>query len=254
MLRREQRLRDAVAGLCRGALDLVLPPACASCGRAVESDRSLCHPCQSRLAWIPDGLCELCEERPGLPGGSRCAACALSGSPLAAVVAAVRFDGDATAWIHRFKYPRPGLRGLDPAAQAVCRSLIRHAGRRIPAPPPDLIVPVPLHPRRLRSRGFNPACTLARALAREIGAPVDPVALRRIRDTPSQTGLDRSARRRNVRRAFSPRRTFEARECVWLVDDVVTTGSTLNECARVLSTAGAHRIVAITAARATNSS
>ena len=109
------------------------------------------------------------------------------------------------------------------------------------------VVPVPLHPRRLRARGFNPACVLARALARERGIRLDPVALRRVRDTPSQTGLDRRARRRNVRGAFVARSRVPPR--VWLVDDVVTTGSTLGEAARALHRAGARSVVGICAAR-----
>ena len=106
--------------------------------------------------------------------------------PLAACVAAVEFRGAVEAWIHRFKYPPAGLAGLDPAPLAVVRMLCLEAGARAPAPAPDLVVPVPLHPRRLRERGFNPATLLARVLARERRVRLDPVALRRVRDTPSQ--------------------------------------------------------------------
>ncbi len=125
--------------------------------------------------------------------------------------------------------------------------LCLEAGARAPAPAPDLVVPVPLHPRRLRERGFNPATLLARALARERRVRLDPVALRRVRDTPSQTRLDRRARRRNVRGAFVARARVPPR--VWLVDDVVTTGSTLGEAARALRRAGARSVVGVCAAR-----
>jgi ComF family protein len=125
--------------------------------------------------------------------------------------------------------------------------LIGEAARRAPGPHPGLVVPVPLHPRRLRERGFNPAGLLSRSVARVAESRAAPRALRRIRDTPSQTGLDRVARRRNVAGAFvcstPPPRT------VWLVDDVVTTGATLSECARVLRRHGARRIVAVCLAR-----
>lgn len=83
-------------------------------------------------------------------------------------------------------------------------------------------------------------------MAREVGTRCNPIALRRLRDTPSQTKLDRSARRRNVRNAFETRTPVP--EVVWLVDDVVTTGSTLAECARVLKRAGARRVVGVCAA------
>ncbi len=167
--------------------------------------------------------------------------------PLTACVAAVEFRGAVEIWIHRFKYPRAGFAALDPAPLAVARMLCLEAGARAPAPAPDLVVPVPLHPRRLRARGFNPAALLARALANEHRVRLDPVALRRVRDTPTQTGLDRRARRRNMRGAFVARRPVASR--VWLVDDVVTTGSTLGEAAQALRRAGARSVVGVCAAR-----
>ncbi len=125
--------------------------------------------------------------------------------------------------------------------------LCLEAGARAPTPGPDLVVPVPLHPRRLRARGFNPATLMARSLARHFRVRLDPVALRRVRDTPSQTHLDRRARRRNVSGAFVARERVPPR--VWLVDDVVTTGSTLGEAARALRRAGARSVVGVCAAR-----
>jgi ComF family protein len=168
--------------------------------------------------------------------------------PLESCVAAASFEGEVAAWLRRFKYPQPGLPGLDPAAEAIAVALIGEAARRASGPSPDLIVPVPLHPLRLRQRGFNPAATLAAAFGRDRGLALDPAALIRIRNTPSQTGLPRARRAENVSGAFRARRR-EFPERVWLVDDVVTTGSTLREAARVLHRAGARRIVALCAAR-----
>jgi ComF family protein len=111
------------------------------------------------------------------------------------------------------------------------------------------VVPVPLHPRRLRERGFNPAALLARAIARASHARFDPALLLRVRDTPSQTGQGRRARRANVRGAFRVKEGTRAPGVVWLVDDVVTTASTLEECARTLRRAGARRVVAVCVAR-----
>jgi ComF family protein len=160
----------------------------------------------------------------------------------------VSFEAEAARWLRRFKYPDPGLFGLDPAAEAVAMALIREAGRRAPGPVPDLIVPVPLHPLRLRQRGFNPAGLLAATLGRDRDLPVDPVALARIRNTPSQTRLARSQRARNLSGAFRARKK-PLPDRIWLVDDVVTTGSTLREAARTLRRAGANRIVGVCAAR-----
>jgi ComF family protein len=128
--------------------------------------------------------------------------------------------------------------------------MLREAAARAPGLQPDLIVPVPLHPRRLRLRGFNPAAQIARSLAREFEIPFDATALHRTRDTPSQTGLDRRERRRNVRGVFRSRRGRHVPERIWLVDDVVTTTSTLAEAAIALRTAGASTVIGLCAARA----
>ena len=154
-----------------------------------------------------------------------------------------RYGGAGAEWVRRFKYPVRGLAGLDPAAEAAAFGLVRRLGRVVPGAAPDLVAPVPLHPRRLRERGFSPAAQLARALAREACAPFAPSLLERLRDTRSQTSLSRGDRRRNVAGAFAARGPAPAR--VWLVDDVATTGSTLAEAAAALRRAGAREIVGV---------
>ncbi len=239
-----------LAELSRGALELVLPPTCGACGTRTDPTAVLCPACDGRLERIAPRACQLCQETAPQTGSRLCANCGTSGSPLTACVAAVRFEGGGAEWIHRFKYPKKGLGGLDPAPASVVGAMLREAAARAPGSQPDLVVPVPLHPRRLRLRGFNPAAQIARSLAREFEIPFDAVALRRTRDTPSQTGLDRRERRSNVRGAFRPRRGLQIPERIWLVDDVVTTTSTLAEAAIALRTAGASTVIGLCAARA----
>jgi ComF family protein len=213
--------------LLRGLLDLWLPPACAACaGDPGPVPGSLCPRC---LASLPRAPAALAPPR-----------------RLDALVAAAEFRTPVETWIRRFKYPRPGLAGLDPEAAAALRALVCEAAARAPGPAPDLVVPIPLHARRLRERGFNPACELARAVARAVRRRLAPRALARLRDTASQTGLSRAARSRNVRGAFRARAPVPPR--IWLVDDVVTTGSTLSEAARALRRAGARHVVGVCAA------
>ena len=115
----------------------------------------------------------------------------------------------------------------------------------------DLILPVPLHPKRLRWRGFNQALLLARQLSRAYGIATDPLVLRRIKETPPQTQLNEEERRRNVRDAFAlaPGRSLEGKK-ILLVDDVYTSGATVNECSRTLKKSGVERVFVVTLARA----
>jgi len=213
-----------VRDLLRGLVDLLLPPSCPLCAGAPGGGASsLCAACRRALPWAPARL--------PVPAGA------------SALVAAVEFRAPVEAWVRRFKYPRPGLAGLDPGAAALLDALAREAGARAAGPRPDCVVPVPQHPGRLRARGFSPAREIAAAVARGAGAPLAARALRRTRDTPSQTGLARSARAHNVRGAFAATAGAPAR--VWLVDDVVTTGSTLAEAARALRRAGAREVVGV---------
>lgn len=209
-------------------LDLLLPPACARCGRS--SDDPLCARCAREIPRLAPGCLPL-------PGGG-----------LLTLAAEVAFAGEIEGWIHRFKYPRSGLLGLDPAPGAFLSALLRDAAARLPGRPPDLLVAVPQHPRGLRRRGFDPAGVLARRLASDLGLPFSARTLQRLRDGPSQTGLSRLARRRNVAGAFAvPAPPVPAR--IWIVDDVVTTGATLSEAARALRRAGAREIRAVCVAR-----
>jgi len=237
-----------VRALFGAFFDLLLPRACARCGGLPPPDAVLCRRCDAALPRLAPGGCPQCQG--AAPGnGARCAGCAVERLPLAQIVAEVGFAGEAAEWIRRFKYPAPGLAGLDPRPGALATALLADAARRLGPPRPALLVPVPLHPARLRARGFHPAGELARGLARAIGVPARCDALRQVRETGSQTGLDRRERRRNVRGAFAAAPGFAAPRCAALVDDVVTTGATLAEAARVLRRAGARRVVAVCVAR-----
>jgi ComF family protein len=199
---------------------------CAACAAELPRNRSCCARCALPLP-APAALCGRCQRR---------------APPWDAAWVPFRYAWPLDRLETRFKF------GRDLAAG---RTLARLWQREAPpAPLPQLIVPVPLHPRRLRTRGHNQALELARPLAAALGVPLHRDALRRVRATEAQTELAAAARRRNVRGAFALREGVTLPAHVALLDDVLTTGATLAECARVLRRAGVRRVDAWVLARA----
>ena len=213
-------------------IEYFFPSRCVGCRCAVRR-RALCRWCYEALPW--------------LDAGQRVSS--LATDP-AAILALLSFEGDARGWIHRFKYPAPGLMGLDPGALGVVRLLAGRLAQAAEIRASDWIVPVPLHPRRFRERAFNPSAVLAREIARPGESPVRARWLCRVRETLSQAGLDAPSRRRNVAGAFACRpRPGPLPRRVWLVDDVTTTGATLAAAAAALRAEGVGEVRGLCLAR-----
>jgi ComF family protein len=235
----------------RMALDAVLPPQCLSCAVAVDSPGALCATCWAKIVWLGPPHCACCgapfEFDPAPAGGEAllCGAC-LRAPPLFARARAVfRYDDTSRGLILAFKHA-DRLHG----APAFGRWLAR-AGAELLATA-DIVAPVPLHWTRLAWRRYNQAALLAQAAASAAGAACWPDLLVRSRRTPSQGDLGPAARRRNVRRAFRLANRYRGRiegRRVVLVDDVFTTGATVDECARALHDAGAGAVDVLTLAR-----
>ena len=227
---------------------LFYPPICVVCFGTVEGIEYLCPNCLGRAPRIVPPFCAKCSE-PFLGAITQtfsCANCEHRTLHFDAAVAAYRSRGLVRQLVHDFKYGRQ--RHLRyPLAEWLGETLndARLRSRRF-----DLIVPVPLHPARERERGFNQATLIAELLANRLSLPLRPV-LERIRYTTTQTAYDRAERMENLQDAFRLRKNRDVRGLrVLLIDDVLTTGSTLSECARVLKAAGAISVHAATAARA----
>lgn len=234
----------------KAVLDVLFSPLCHVCRAHVPGTVTvhLCALCRMQLEQISSPLCPLCGVPFGTEGGCDhpCGVCLTKGRPFSAARAALRFAGPAQELIHRFKYGKK-LHLAKPLALLAAESLKPFMAAAVP----DCIVPVPLHDRRLRQRGFNQAQQLGRVLAKVTGVPQAVDNLRRIRWTEPQTGLAAVDRERNIRNAFAVRHPERfAGKRLLLLDDVYTTGSTVAECSRTLCAAGARDVVVVTIARA----
>ena len=240
-------LNHAAAGLAV-LRDALLPPHCLACGTVLTREAAiaglLCAPCLDQAGLIAPPVCERC----GLPlaePGPLCTGCDWDPPDFRAARAALRYGAVAKRLILPFKYADR------PEAAAGLASLMLKPGAALLGRA-DLLVPVPLHRKRLAKRGYNQAAQLARALGRDSGVPALADALRRTRATPPLEGLDQEARAEALAGAIAVRprrRAAIAGRSVLLIDDVLTTCATASACARALLDAGATAVDVLALAR-----
>jgi ComF family protein len=241
------RFAGALRGAGRIVLDTALPPLCPACKKPVADDGGLCPGCWSQLSFITPPYCE----RLGIPFAYDPGPGVLSMQAIAdppayeRARAAVRYDDIARTLVHALKY---GDR-LD-LAPTLGRWMVQAGGALLSEA--DALVPVPLHWRRLWMRRFNQSAALAEVIAAQVKLPVAHAALARVKPTRQQVGLTKSERADNVQGAFRVRPEARAdvkdRRLV-LVDDVLTSGATIDACARVLLRAGAAAVDVLVFAR-----
>lgn len=231
----------------RGLLDMLYPPLCLNCEAPVANADALCAACFKQLRAITAPLCP----RLGIPFQISLGPEALSAEAIADPPpfdrsrSAVIYNDVARAVVSRLKY------GDRPELARFCGRLMAGAGTELWADRP-ILVPVPLHPLRQIGRRYNQSLELARVIARQTGLAVDPGLVRRVKRTRQQVGLSAEARARNVAGAFAAHAEILARargRSVVIVDDVITTGSTIKAVTRVLQRAGVARVDVISFAR-----
>ena len=233
--------------LMRGLADAVFPPVCVDCGGLVEDGefKHVCSRCARLIARVGPPQCTTCGHPfyGELAGERICRHCETLVPVFREGRTVVLLKGPARALVHELKYRR------GPHVLADMETLARSRGPVMEFVRGATLVPVPLHPRKQRQRGYNQAALLAAAFARAAGGGTTVASLlRRVVNTASQTRLDRATRRENLKNAFALVRgaTILPDQRLILVDDVFTTGSTLNTCAGVLRRAGSLNLDVVT--------
>jgi ComF family protein len=222
-------------------LDFALPPRCSGCGTIVSDVHSFCSDCWKQVDFLGHTGCSTC----GIPLEATeltiCGACLARPPRIDRARAAVAYGDLSRSLAIHLKYGRK---------VAIARTMARYMAPLVGEGEDRLLVPVPLHRTRLWRRGFNQSSLVASAISRTLGIASNPLALRRVRPTPPLKGMSLLQRRKTVAGAFQVRnKRVIAGKTVILVDDVLTTGSTAEACARALKRAGAARVELISRAR-----
>lgn len=219
-------------------LNVLLPPTCILCGDPAKQRIDLCKPCEQELPWL-DAVCAVC----ALPLTNDmtekqiCGHCLRHPPPFTKTLALWHYQNPIDHFITRLKFNHQLVYARllgDLLAQRLADHYRDH-------PLPDCIIPVPLHPKRLRERGFNQALEIARPIAKKLKLKIDFNACQRIRATEAQTALPANKRHRNVKNAFALKKALPVKQ-VALLDDVITTGHTITELSTLLRKTGIEKI------------
>jgi len=239
----------ALRDFSRDLLHFFFPPICTLCGdRLAASDQIICDRCRLEMTQILEPLCHRCGNPAVERTADSCRLCKKIKPAFDCARAAAFYRGPGELLVRELKYNEH-----HELAPVMARLMFLCWQRMLPFESFDAVVPVPLHPVRLRERGFNQADLIAAPLAELAGKPLIGDAVARIRPTPSQTALPFNERMDNVRGAFEPvvgADSLVGGKSVVLIDDVCTTGATGSACAAALKKAGADRVVLLTFARA----
>jgi len=237
--------KEIVSGLA----DILFPPKCPACETVLTHDREypFCPECLSTISFTASPLCTSC----GLPftetegANHLCEDCILSKPPFSIARSLGKYESALLDTIHLFKY-----HGKISVGEDLGRMMAKACYDSIEIENYSLIIPVPLHPKRLREREFNQSLILARQISKKFSIPLDFIALRRKIRTEAQVNLSGRQRMANVRSAFevADRSRIEGKK-ILLIDDVYTTGSTAKECSKILMKSGAKEVAVLTLAR-----
>ncbi|MGV8056474.1 MAG: ComF family protein [Smithellaceae bacterium] len=244
-------LNNGLKELLNDVSDIIFPPQCLACTDIINTPgkQVFCYVCQDKIRFISDSFCPIC----GIPFWESPAASHICGNCLEnkpfyiKARAVAGFETVIMDAIHKFKYGRNISTGNSLGSFMADFSF------------PDfdfseysLLLPVPLHIKRLRDRGFNQSLLLAKKIGKKYKLPVNFSLLKRCKFTLTQTGLNKTEREKNIKGSFvvADKKKVHGKNII-LIDDVYTTGATVNECAKILLKAGAQKVAVLTLSRVT---
>jgi len=219
------------------AVDIIYPYTCPLCGKVTEIEKVLCNTCETQLKYIEEPICKKCGKQLENDEQEYCGDCKRRGHVFDSGIGIFAYDDNVRRSIYDFKYNDMKIYGkfygIKMAARA--RGYIEHWK-------PDVIAPVPVSKKKYRKRGYNQAELIARELAKNCNVPMDARLLYRVKDTKPQKEISKDLRRKNLEKAFLISQNVVKYKKVVLVDDIYTTGSTIDECAKALKAAGVENV------------
>ena len=221
----------------RDLMDLICPATCPMCDEILAKNEKICTECDKKLVYIFEPKCKKCGKELDDEGREYCFDCSVKKHYFKTGIAAFKYNSMISKSIYKFKYHNRRSYAVfygDAIGEKYSREISRWNI--------DVIIPVPIHYKRRVKRGYNQAELIAKELGKKLGIPVDEKYLYRISNTKPMKELDKTARKKNVEKAFKIYRNVVEYKKIILVDDIYTTGNTLDACAKVLLDAGASEV------------
>lgn len=215
------------------AKDILFPPSCPMCDSVMSWDKCICDECSGKIRYIGEPKCKRCGKQLAKEEAEYCNDCLVNKHYYKSGIAAFVYNDVISKSIYRFKYHN--RRGY---AEFYGRTIADKYRQQVNMWGADVIMPVPIHEKKLIKRGYNQAELLAKELGNCLQLPVDKDALVRVIDTKPQKEMDKGSRKKNLEKAFKIRHNVVKYSKVILVDDIYTTGSTIDECAKTLLESG----------------
>ena len=234
---KKESKQEFIKRIAQGVLDVIYPRTCPFCDGILKREQDLCEECYSKLRYIEEPRCKKCGKQLPKDELEYCYDCAITAHMYKEGVAVFVYNDMVSKSIYRFKYHNRRY-----YARAYGVLMARYCKETIKRWHPDVLIPVPIHHKKMQKRGYNQAELMAKELGFQLNIPIDDRILRRTKHTKAQKELTRSERKKNLEKAFKICADVVEYKKVVLVDDIYTTGSTIDECAKVLMEAGVKEV------------